>query len=232
VDIVKTLGKNIEYPVIFDNVTRLMALGGLSYGADQKLQNFICVNVGYGIGAGIIADGKLLMGADGFAGEFGHITVEADSDIQCSCKKYGCLEALASGKAIALTARSRLARGQSSLLVEMCGGDINKVTAKMVADAARKRDVLASNVFKRAMDYIGIGISSLINIFNPELVTIGGGVSLAGDIFFDNIRDSVDRNIMQPISRKVEILPVAFGENAALMGAFALILNRVLNMDI
>jgi len=102
----------------------------------------------------------------------------------------------------------------------------------MVADAARKRDVLASNVFKRAMDYIGIGISSLINIFNPELVTIGGGVSLAGDIFFDNIRDSVDRNIMQPISRKVEILPVAFGENAALMGAFALILNRVLNMDI
>jgi len=232
VDIVKTLGKNIEYPVIFDNVTRLMALGGLSYGADQKLQNFICVNVGYGIGAGIIVDGKLLMGADGFAGEFGHITIETDSDIQCSCKKYGCLEALASGKAIALTARSRLARGQSSLLVEMCGGDINKVTAKMVADAARKRDVLASNVFKRAMDYIGIGISSLINIFNPELVTIGGGVSLAGDIFFDNIRDSVDRNIMQPISRKVEILPVAFGENAALMGAFALILNRVLNMDI
>jgi glucokinase-like ROK family protein len=232
VDIVKTLGKNIEYPVIFDNVTRLMALGGLSYGADQKLQNFICVNVGYGIGAGIIVDGKLLMGADGFAGEFGHITIETDSDIQCSCKKYGCLEALASGKAIALTARSRLARGQSSLLVEMCGGDINKVTAKMVADAVRKGDVLASNVFKRAMDYIGIGISSLINIFNPELVTIGGGVSLAGDIFFDNIRDSVDRNIMQPISRKVEILPVTFGENAALMGAFALILNRVLNMDI
>ena len=232
VDILNALGKLSDYPVIFDNVTRLMALGGLSYGAGQKLQNFICVNVGYGIGAGIIADGKLLMGADGFAGEFGHITVETDSDIQCSCKKYGCLEALASGKAIALTARSRLARGQSSLLVDLCGGDINKVTAKMVADAARNGDILASNVFKRAMNYIGIGISSLINIFNPELVTIGGGVSLAGDIFFDNIRESVERNIMQPTSREVEILPVAFGENAALMGAFALILHRVLNMDI
>jgi glucokinase-like ROK family protein len=232
VDIVNALWNHCDYPVIFDNVTRLMALGGLSYGTGQKLQNFICVNVGYGIGAGIIADGKLLMGADGFAGEFGHITVETDSDIQCSCKKYGCLEALASGKAIALTARSRLARGQSSLLVDLCGGDINKVTAKMVADAARRGDVLASNVFKRAMDHIGIGISNLINIFNPELVTIGGGVSLAGDIFFDNIRKSVERNIMQPTSRKVSIQPVSFGENAALMGAFALILNRILNMDL
>lgn len=232
VDIMTALEKSIDYPVIFDNVTRLMALGGLSFGAGQKLQNFVCVNVGYGIGAGIITDGKLLMGADGFAGEFGHITVETDSDIQCSCKKYGCLEALASGKAIALTARSRLARGQSSLLLDLCGGDINKVTAKMVADAARKGDELASNVFKRAMDYLGIGISNLINIFNPELVTLGGGVSLAGDIFFDYIRESVKRNIMQPTSREVEILPVAFGENAALMGAFALILNRVLQMDI
>jgi glucokinase len=102
----------------------------------------------------------------------------------------------------------------------------------MVADATRKGDELASNVFNRAMDYIGIGISSLVNIFNPELVTIGGGVSLAGDIFFDNIRKSVDRNIMQPTSREVEILPVTFGENAALMGAFALILQRVLNLDI
>ncbi len=232
VDILIALEKSIEFPVIFDNVTRLMALGELSYGAGQKLQNFICVNVGYGIGAGIIVDGKLLMGADGFAGEFGHITVETDSDIQCSCKKYGCLEALASGRAIALTARSRLARGQSSLLVELCEGDVDKVTAKMVADAARNGDELARNVFYRAMEYIGIGISNLANIFNPELVTIGGGVSLAGDIFFDNIRKSVDKNIMQPTSRKVEILPVAFGENAALMGAFALILHRVLNLDI
>jgi predicted NBD/HSP70 family sugar kinase len=209
-----------------------MALGGSSYGVGQKLQNFICVNVGYGIGAGIIVDGKLLMGADGFAGEFGHITVETDNDIQCSCKKYGCLEALASGKAIALTARSRLARGQASLLDELCKGELGKVTAKMVADAARNVDELAGNVFYRAMEYIGIGISSLANIFNPELITIGGGVSQAGDIFFDNIRKSVDKNTMQPTSRKVEILPVAFGENAALMGAFALILNRVLKLDI
>lgn len=120
----------------------------------------------------------------------------------------------------------------SSILREMCNGDINQVSAKMVADAAREGDELALNVFTRAMEYIGIGISSLVNVFNPELVTIGGGVSLAGNIFFDNIRKSVEQNIMHPTSRKVKILPVAFGENAALMGAFALILNRVLYLDI
>jgi len=231
VDIVEALESRIDFPIIFDNVTRLMALGGLCYGKGQKHRNFICVNVGYGIGSGIIANGKLLTGIDGFAGEFGHITIDNTSDIQCSCKKYGCLEALASGKAIAITAQSRLARGQSSLLNEMCGGDLNKVTTKMVADAARDGDELALNVFTRAMEYIGLGISNMINIFNPELIVIGGGVSMAGDIFFNTIREVVSRNVMQPTSRQVDILPVAHGNNAALMGAFSLILNKVLNLD-
>jgi len=232
VDIVEALRGRIEYPIIFDNVTRLMALGDLCFGKGQRLRNFICVNVGYGIGSGIIVNGELLTGADGFAGEFGHITIDKDSDIQCNCMKYGCLEALASGKAIALTAQSRLARGQESLLNEMSGGDINRVTTKMVADAAKEGDELALNVFSRAMDYIGIGIANLVNLFNPELIVIGGGVSMAGDIFFDNIRQSVSRHVMQSTPRELPILPVAFGTNAALMGAFSLILNRILNLDL
>jgi len=114
VDIVNALKDKVNFPVIFDNVTRLMALGGLCYGKGQRSANFICINVGYGIGSGIIVNGDLLTGRDGFAGELGHMTIDKDSDIQCSCKKYGCLEALASGKAIALTAQSRLARGRTA----------------------------------------------------------------------------------------------------------------------
>jgi glucokinase-like ROK family protein len=231
-DILKALKPKVSYPIIYDNVTRLMALGGMCYGKGQKQQNFICINVGYGIGSGIIVNGQLLTGADGFAGEFGHITIDSNSDIQCSCKKYGCLEALASGKSIALTAQSRLARGQKSILTEMCNNDYSKVTAKMVADAAKNGDELALNVFTRAMEYIGIGISNLINIFNPDLVVIGGGVSMSGDIFFDNIRKVVDKNVMKPTSRKVPILPVTFGNNAAIMGAFSIILNKVLNFEL
>lgn len=231
-NVLGALESKVEFPVIFDNVTRLMALGGMCYGKGQSQQHFICINVGYGIGAGIIVNGKLLTGADGYAGEFGHITIDKNSDIQCSCKKYGCLEALASGKAIAITAQSRLARGQESLLNEMCQGDHSKVTAKMVADAAKEDDELALNVFTRAMEYIGIGIANLIGIFNPDLIVIGGGVSLAGDIFFDNIRSVVQKNLMQPTARQVQILPVAFGANAAIMGSFSLILNNVLNFEL
>lgn len=231
VDIVEALEKKVGIPVIFDNVTRLMALGGLCFGKGQRSRNFICVNVGYGIGSGIIANGELLTGSNGFAGEFGHMTIDKDSDIQCSCKKYGCLEALASGKAIALTAQSRLARGQKSLLNDMCGDEISKVNTKMVADAANQGDELALNVFKRAMEYIGIGVANLVNLFNPEMIVIGGGVSMAGDIFFDTIKEVVTKHVMQSGPRDLNIYPVAHGENAALMGAFALILNKVLNLE-
>jgi glucokinase-like ROK family protein len=231
VDIAGALRERIAFPVIFDNVTRLMALGGLRFGNAKKSKNFICINVGYGIGSGIIVNGEILTGRNGFAGEFGHITIDKESDILCSCGNYGCLEALASGKAIAITAQSRLARGQQSLLPELSGGDINKVSAKMVVDAAKAGDELSLNVFNKAVEYVGIGIADLINLFNPELIVIGGGVSMAGDMFFDTIKNVIHKHILQASAKELPIVPVAFGKNAALMGAFALVLNRILNLD-
>ena len=232
VDIAGALREKVDLPIILDNVTRLMALGGLSYGKGMKSRDFICINVGYGIGAGVIVNGELLTGTRGFAGEFGHITMDRNSRIQCSCEKYGCLEALASGRAIAQAAQRQLSEGRESLLTEMCRGNIDSVTAKIVAETARQGDALALKVFNEASEYLGIGIASLINLFNPEMVLIGGGVSLAGDIFFDNIRKVVDQHVMQSSGRDLQILPMAFGENAALMGAFALVLNRVLNLSL
>ena len=90
---------------------------------------------------------------------------------------------------------------------------------------------LALNVFKRAMEYIGIGVANLVNLFNPEMIVIGGGVSMAGDIFFDNIKEVVANHVMQSSPRELNIYPVAYGNNAALMGAFALILNKVLTLE-
>ncbi len=232
VDIVGELRKKIDYPIIFDNVTRLMALGGLSYGKGMKSNNFICINVGYGIGSGVIVDGELLRGARGFAGEFGHITAERDSKIQCSCEKYGCLEALASGKAIASNAQRLLSDGKKSKILELCKGEISLVTAKTVAEAASQGDELSLRIFNEATDHIGIGIANLVNLFNPEMVIIGGGVSLAGDLFFDNIRHVVGQHVIQSSGKDLPIIPVAFGENAALMGAFALILKRVMDLSL
>ena len=232
VDIVGELRKKIDYPIIFDNVTRLMALGGLSYGKGMKSNNFVCINVGYGIGSGVIIDGELLRGARGFAGEFGHITVERDSKIQCSCEKYGCLEALASGKAIANTAQRLLSDGNNSKILELSKGEISMVSAKTVADAARLGDELSLRIFNEATEHIGIGIANLVNLFNPEMVIVGGGVSLAGDLFFDNIKRVVGQHVIQSSGKDLPIIPVAFGENAALMGAFALILKRVMDLSL
>ncbi|MCI4444465.1 MAG: ROK family transcriptional regulator [Candidatus Aminicenantes bacterium] len=230
-DILGYLGQKLDVPVCFDNVTRVMALGELFYGVGRKYKNFICVNVGYGIGAGIIVNGQPMLGTHGMSGEFGHITLEKDSKIQCYCGNFGCLEALSSGSGLARAARLELENGAKSILLDMCRGDLDKLTAEMVAQAAKKGDVLAWNVFHKAAEYLGLGISALINLFNPEAIVIGGGVTQAGDILFDTIRGTVKARALSRICRDVEILPATFGAKAAVMGAVSLIMQKVLNLE-
>ena len=232
VDILGSLGKRFKIPIFFDNVTRVMALGEMCYGVGKIYKNFIFINIGYGIGAGIILDGQPLFGSLGMAGEFGHITIEKDSKIQCDCGNFGCLEALASGQGIARTARNALKTGAQSILLEMCQGDIQKVSAEMVANAAKKGDVLAWNIFKQAAEYIGIGISALINLFNPEAVILGGGVTQAGEILFDTVRKTINARALTRSSRGVALLPATFGLKAAAMGAVSLVMNKLLNLEL
>ncbi len=231
VDVVGELSKWHDMPIIFDNVTRVMALGELWYGIGKKLKNFICINVGYGIGAGIIIGGKPFYGLTGMSGEFGHTTLEKDSDVQCDCGNYGCLEALASGNAIARFARQRLKDNGQGILAGMCRNDPSSITAEMVAAAAKQGDAQAWSVFERAADYLGIGIANLINIFNPEAVVIGGGVAQAGDILFDKVRKTVAARSLKKISKDVQIVPATFGMKASVMGAVSLIANDVFNLD-
>jgi len=232
VDIKGEMCKKCDLPVIFDNVTRVMALGELLYGIGERYKNFICVNIGYGIGAGIVINGKPLYGPKGMAGEFGHITLDKDSDIQCECGNYGCLEALSSGHGIALAAQKKLPNGNRSMLLEMCGGNISKITAEMVANAAKKGESFSWEIFNNAAEYLGIGIAGLINLFSPEAVVIGGGVAQAGDILFDTVRKTVSARALNKISRGVEIIPATFGLKAAAMGAVSMILDNVLNLKI
>jgi glucokinase-like ROK family protein len=230
-DLLKALGKKCNLYMTFDNVTRVMALGELWYGVGKEIKNFICVNIGYGIGAGIIINGQPLYGEIGFAGEFGHVTMERSSPLKCECGNYGCLEALSSGHAIALQAQTGLPK-RESILNDMCDGDISSITAEMVADAAKAGDPYASEIFERAAEYIGIGIAGLINLFSPAAVIIGGGVSHAGDILFNQIREVVALRSLDRISHKVIIQPTAFGPKAAAMGAIALVLNEVLSLNL
>jgi len=166
------------------------------------------------------------------AGEFGHITVEKDSKIQCDCGNFGCLEALASGRGIARAAQMELEKGAQSILLGMCGGDIQKITAEMVANAAKKGDILAWNIFRQAAEYIGIGISALINLFNPEAIVLGGGVIQAGEILFDNVRKTINARSLNRTSRGIPLLPPTFKLKAAAVGAVALVMDKLLDLEL
>jgi glucokinase-like ROK family protein len=231
VDVVAALTEYHKVPIIFDNVTRVMALGEMWYGLGKQFKNLICVNVGYGIGAGIIIDGKPLYGSLGLAGEFGHITADRTSRVLCECGTYGCLEALSSGNAIAKAAQARLRDGQASALREACAGNPDNVTAEMVADFAKRGDPLAYEVFDTAVELLGIGIAGLINLFSPEAVVIGGGVAQAGNILFDKVRKTVNSRALDKIASGVMIKPASFGIKAAVMGAVSLILSDVVNLN-
>jgi len=230
VDILSILSERCDLPIIFDNVTRVMALGELWYGIGKKVKNFVVVNVGYGIGAGIVIRGKPFFGNEGIAGEFGHMILEKDSDYICECGNKGCLEALASGRAIAFSARNKIEEGRESILKEKCGGDLSLISAEMVANAAKEGDVLAKEVFDFAAEYLGIGIAGLINLLCPRAVVIGGGVSQAGDLLFNKVNDIIHTRALKTIREDIVLKSTTFGQDAAVKGAIALILNEVLHL--
>jgi glucokinase-like ROK family protein len=230
VNIEKSIYEKCKMHVIFDNVTRVMALGELWYGVGNEIKNFIVINLGYGIGSGIIIDGQPLYGPYGMAGEFGHITVDNDSDIQCACGNYGCLEALASGHSIAIAGQKSVKTKGNDKLLELAKGNIENITAEMVSIAARDGDETALHIWNQAIDHIGTAISGIVNLISPEMVLIGGGLAQSGDLIFDKVREIVTKRAIQTTSRKVKIEPVSFGMQAASKGAIALILNEVLNL--
>ena len=229
VDFHGDLSKEFNIPVYLDNSTRLMALGELGYGIGKNCDNFIVINVGYGIASGIVVNGETISGCFGHSGEFGHMTINPDSDIICDCGHKGCLEAVASGRRIAEMGRERV--GESIILNDLCNSDIRKIDAKMVAEAAKLGDRVAREILYTAISNLCIGIRNLVNLLDPEMILIGGGVSLNGEIFFDRLADCMEGKLMKT-KANIPIHPVTFLENATIMGALTLVLDKVLNFEL
>lgn len=228
----KFIQDRIRMPLFFDNVSRVMALGELAFGRGTEFNNIICVNVGFGIGAGIILNKKIFYGTEGITGEFGHIPVEGDKLIYCPCGRNTCLTAYSSGDAIAQRAKLMIKKKPSPVLMDLCQNVPENLTAKMVVEAAQKKDPVASEVFQKSLNTLGLSIVGLINIFNPEAIFIGGGVAQNGDIFWEPIKKIIHDNVFDQFSAKYEILPMTFLDRAALYGAIGLVINEILNMDI
>jgi glucokinase len=208
-------------PIFVGNDANVAALGELRFGSrGSGATDLIYVTVSTGIGGGIISHGRLLTGKRGFAAEIGHQTLVPDGPL-CGCGQHGHLEALASGPAIARMAREAVGQGETSSL-SASGIDPDEWTSADVAQAAADGDALALQVFQRAGAYIGLGLTNLIHILEPEVILIGGGVTQAGDLLFDPIRRTVHDHVMSDIYRTIEILPAELGEDVGLYGAAAL----------
>lgn len=209
-----------------ENDANAAALGEHRFGAGRGVQHMIYVTVSTGVGGGMIFDGKLYHGDSGMAGEIGHITILPNGPL-CGCGNRGCLEALASGTAIAARARERIARGASTLVAEMVAGDLELVSAKIVAQAAQQGDVEAQEILTEAMTYLGIGMANLVNLFNPQLIVIGGGLINLGEKLFGAVRRGIVRHAMEASASAVEIAPAELGDKVGVLGAAAVALSSI-----
>jgi glucokinase len=203
-----------------ENDANAAALGEHRFGAGRGVQNMIYVTASTGIGGGLILNGQLYSGTTGAAGEIGHMTVLPWGPY-CGCGNRGCLEALASGTAIAREGRELVRRGVPTLIAELAAGHPERVTAKLVAKAADKGDIEAQEILAEAMTYLGVGMASLVNLFNPELIVIGGGLTNMGEGLFGPVRRAIERRAFTAAARAVNVVPAELGDDVGVLGAVA-----------
>ena len=208
-----------------DNDANCATLGEWWIGAARGGRNVVSMTIGTGIGGGLILDGKLYHGSSDVAGEIGHTSIEFNGR-RCKCGNEGCLEAYASGPATAERAREALSGGESSALVTMAGGDLSTLTAQHVYAAALQGDRVAREIVRETARFIGAGIANLLNIFNPDVVVLAGGVAEAGEELFAPVRMEVRRRAFKPAVEACRIVPGALHGAAGVVGAVATFLER------
>jgi glucokinase len=219
------LEEMFRIPVWVANDTTLAAVGERAYGAAKGMDNLVYMTVGTGIGGGIILNGKPLIGTGGFAGEIGHMSIDRNGPL-CNCGNVGCLEALASGTAIANSALRRLEQGGGTILSEMVKGDLSRVQAKMVMEAAAQGDQMAREVVERFAEDLGLGIVNLLHIFDPQVVVLGGGVCRDLPKFRPALEAAVRRNVMAHLKERVSLVQSTLGDDASLLGAAYVVFHR------
>lgn len=202
------------------NDANAAALGELYFGAGKGACNFIYVTISTGIGGGIIINGELYAGAIGTAGEIGHMTVD-DKGPRCNCGNNGCWEMFASGSALAREAQHRIQRGAKTAILDYAGGDAEKITAQVVQAAAEHGDILARELIAMTGYYIGVGLANLINIFNPELIIIGGGLSNMGDMLLAPAFKVAGNRAYKEPYRVVRFVLAELGGDSGAIGAAA-----------
>lgn len=214
----KELQKYINVPVYADNDANVAALAESTVGACKGYKNSITVTLGTGIGGGIVINNKLYAGSHGVGAEIGHMSIMANG-IPCSCGGVGCWERYGSATALIREGRAGMARDSQSMIYTLAQGDENKVTAKVVIDAAKAGDKTACEIFDEYVRYIVVGLINLVNCFDPDVIAIGGGVAAAGDFLLDAVKECYEANVFYKDIPHAKIVFAQMGNDAGIVGA-------------
>ncbi len=215
----------LRLPATLDNDANCAIFGEWWRGAARGADHVVGLTIGTGIGGGIVLHGEIYHGASDVAGELGHMTIDSTGR-RCKCGNYGCLEAYASGPAIAARAVEGVEAGAQTSLPDYVGGDLSRITAQVVYEAAHDGDEYAREVVMDTAKVLGAGVANIINIFNPEVVVICGGVTLAGDKLFVPLRSEVKRLAFKPAVDVCRIVPGELTGTAGVYGAAAVFMKR------
>lgn len=216
---VDMLRERIGKDFFIDNDANAAAYGEYIAGAGKGTKNFVAITLGTGVGGGIILDGKIYSGFNYAGAELGHMVITMNGE-KCTCGRYGCWEAYASATALINQTVQAMRRYPDCLMWKLCDGDTNKVTGITAFEAMRKNDPVARMVVDRYCEYIAVGISNIINIFQPNIVCIGGGISHEGDTLLNPIRGFVaGENFARDVKNKAEIKAATLGNDAGIIGA-------------
>jgi glucokinase len=221
VNLKKGLSERFDYPIHVDNDANLMALAEFNFGAAKGFEDVLCLTLGTGIGGGIILDGELFHGSSFAGAEFGHMTIHYNGR-ECNCGGIGCLEMYASAPAMVRDTKRLLRRDRGSLIHELTGGDLSRLTTEVIFRAEKKGDALASRVISQACAYLGAGIASAVNLINPQVVVIGGGVSQGGQSFIRRIEKEVKRRAFPSATKRLKVVKAKLGNDAGFIGAATL----------
>ncbi|MCK9205598.1 MAG: ROK family protein [Salinivirgaceae bacterium] len=220
----KLVKNHFSVPVYLTNDANAAAIGEMIYGGAKKMKNFIVITLGTGLGSGIVVNGKLLYGQDGFAGEMGHVIVEPNGRV-CGCGRHGCLEAYVSATGLVRTVSELMAYyNQPSGLREI---PFNKLTSKGIAMAAASGDFIAVEAIKKTGKRLGESLADIVAITSPEAIFLFGGLANAGKILTDEVQHHMDKNMLYIFKSKTQLKLSQLNNNAAIMGASALVWNEI-----
>jgi len=226
-DLGQALTAELHRPISLENDANAAAVGEMWRGAGRDCKTIVCLTLGTGVGSGIILGGELLRGIDGTAGEIGHMSVVPIGGVKCKCGGVGCLEVYASATAIVRMTREGLLDHPQSMLSAAPEVDLS---AKKVAIAANQGDAFALDVFRKMGMYLGMVMANIVNIFNPEMIVIGGGVSASFDLFAPYARDEIMKRAFPVPAQRCQVVKAECGDEAGLLGAAWLAFNSTLSV--